>query len=394
MVEDKADQSRPVVEHAIGRTLEASCVQYQLWTFEQRSDQFWQGHRANGWWSDDGDGLLTETTRCHGSGVFDFPETGTASSSFSLIQGPTRTTWDVSTTGAFGPSNFYRNCCVQRITDAPSDPAGFVPLFRKTVSEDFRLSHFMPRLEVTPFELLGGLQGGGFELFEPAEESRKPGLYGIRCRKRLFEVFGLFTGRPWHGYLWVNEDQLVSRIQLRSRTSSIRVALAYEDMTGFGDRFLAALPEVQDIDRIVDIGDEVVMPAHSYEIAPDVLGPLDVTDPAEPGVHPDFHVVVEGRPSELGLIAEALNRADPRIMALTAFGREATEADIDLLDEFNMLGPNWVSEPRPTELGFSLYTDWKGEALPDAASACLAIVVQELLTGGVIQASVRRAERS
>ena len=71
-------------------------------------------------------------------------------------------------------------------------------------------------------------------------------------------------------------------------------------------------------------------------------------------------------------------------MALTAFGRELTTTEErDLVRRFEIYTPNGVSDPKPEAGGVRLASDWKGGISPAVAKACLAIVVQEPLAGGI-----------
>ena len=383
-----SDSSHEFVDHAIRRTLDAPQLQFVLYSCDVWSDDSWSGDKVSGWWWRDGTELFTSTAPCEGTEMFVPDEAREGAPSFSAIRGPTRTTWKE----RLGRPPQY-DCCFQRIEDAPSEPAGLAHTWGKVVDENIAYELTVPMLAITPMEILTALSDTGFELFDPPAGSRRPDRYWIRYSGVLRRNHGPDRSGFWKGNINVGADGFVRRLRLRWRNNYIVWSLFHADVARFTNRLLAELPDVVDLDALIATGSEVVMPAHPFDITSDVLGPLDdLHEPNHPGVYPDFQVVVEGPAAEMGPIAEAIGRAPARIMALTTFGRESTtDEEWELVLRFGIYGPSYASDPYPVDGGVLLYSDWQGEIFPDAANACLAIVVQELLAAGISRASIRPA---
>lgn len=389
------DSAHEFVDHAIRRTLDAPQLQFLLYRADIWSEDRWNGHRVEGWWWGDGSELFTTTTRCSGTGAFVPNLSREGTPAFSAIRGATRTTWRSSESfaedGTLSPVA-QQDGCFQRIDGAPSESASLARTWANVVSENIAYESTVPMLETTPMEILAALRDTGFELFDPPVGSQRSDPHRLRYNGALRMKRGPDRSAAWRGYIGVDGDGFVSSFRLRSKQVYLRASLYHADVAKFTDPLLAIIPDVVNVDSLIATGREVVMPAHSLDIASNVLGPLDDLDePHHPGVYPDFAVGIEGAEDEHDLIANAIHAAAPRIMALTCFGREIeTDDELELVYQFDMIGPNYVSDPIMIERGAGLGSDWKGEALPDAANACLAIVVQELLAAGVSRASIRR----
>lgn len=245
---------------------------------------------------------------------------------------------------------------------------------------------------ITPMESLTSLRDDGFVLADLPAEFQAPNLYKIRYRGALRENRWRSQRRLWRGYLWLDNDGFVIALQLYYRETTIFWSIGHNQLPESTSSVLAEVPTPVDLDSLVAVGSEVLMPAHPYDIDPDVLGELDdLFDPHHPGCYPNFWVLVDGATNDTDAITHALIRAASRIMALTCFGRELTsDAERELGQEFEIYRPNYVSDPIPGDGGIGLYSDWDDEMLPDAANACLAIVVHELRTAGVTHARISR----
>ncbi len=142
-------------------------------------------------------------------------------------------------------------------------------------------------------------------------------------------------------------------------------------------------------------GTPVEMPVHTYVIEPDFLGPLVDGFKNGRGYYCDFAASVMVNAQTLRLACEAVARTSDRIMLITDFGRELRSLDqrdeLDVeLDEHEVYTPNWTSEPFLIGGHVEIATDWKGEITEEAADACLAVLVQELLSSGIGQAVIGR----
>lgn len=202
-----------LVDRAIRRTLRAPCVQFILLSEEVIDDGSWSGEKVLGSWRTDATELFTKTTVRTGPDHSSSDDVYEHSPSFSLIRAGTRTTWK--SCPPLPPRRSpFRQCCLQRIEGAPSEPEDLVRRWRTVIEKKPEYDRIVPAPPPTPFEVLADLRDGGFGLFDPLPEFREAGLYGIKHRGVVRFRHAPARRIPWQGYVRVDSDELVTSLQL------------------------------------------------------------------------------------------------------------------------------------------------------------------------------------